>query len=402
MNVDMNKIKDEKVVAEIKAINTKIIKILKENKDNILNEFYIAYCHYISDRHPDEKKRDIKYLLKACIPVKNRFSAILDRFISFLKKGSYDLSTSEKDTIYAMKYVVPAHYKELRSHDIVMMTRSFVEIAGNYVSTQLADKGYIISDEHIASCLNPLIYIIFEDLWVSSVVGFRHQYKLIQELLSTITKAQEETSQRLAEEIHNEVLQLLAAIPVKLEIVDGLAEKDIKGWKKEIRNIKSLINDIVDGLRDLSGELCSFWTERKGLAFSIKNFIRRFEMIYKIPVDIVFPKNYKEIREFPGLMLFRVIQEALHNIGKHSKAKKAKIIFKQYEKTLFITVKDNGTGFDLQKILEKSIFDGNLGLIFMKERIKSLKGKMEINSVIGKGTEIKILIPYDSLTGSMD
>ncbi len=400
----MNKIKDEKAPAEIKRIKIKIIKILKENKDNILNDFYIAYCHYISNRHPNEKKREIEYLLKVCIPVKNRFSIILDRFISFLEKGfyDYDLSTSEKDTIYAMKYVVPAHYKELKSHDIIMVTKSFVDITGNYISTRLADKRYIISDERIAGCLNSLIYIIFEDLWVSSVVGFRHQHKLIRELFSNITKAQEETSQRLAEEIHNEVLQLLAAIPVKLEIVDGLAEKDIKGWKKEIRNIKSLINDIVHGLRGLSGELCSFWTERKGLTFSIKNFIRRFEMIYRIPVDIVLPKNYREIRGFPGLMLFRVIQEALHNIGKHSKAKKAKIIFKEYEKNLFISVKDNGSGFDLQKILERSIFDGNLGLIFMKERIKSLKGKMEISSVIGKGTEIKILIPYDSLTGSMD
>jgi|GEM_PF-1323467 len=399
--IDMDNVKDKKDTVEIKTSDTKIISVLKKNKDNILNDFHIAYCHYISDRHPERKKREIKYLLKVCIPVKNRFSIIFDRFISFLKNGYYDLSLSEKDTIYAMKYVVPAHYKELKSHDVIMMVKSFISIAGNYASAQLANKGYIISNERITSCLNSLVYIIFEDLWVSSVVGFRHQHKVIQKLLASITKTQEETSQKLAEEIHNDVLQLLATVPVKLEIIDELVDKDIKDCRKEIKNIKLLINDIASSLRDLSGELCFFWTERKGLSFSMKNFIRRFERVYKMPIDIVFPKNYKEIKGFPGLMLFRIIQEGLYNVGRHSKAKKAKIVLKKYKKALLITIVDNGIGFDLRKIEERSFLNGNLGLVFMKERIKSLKGDIEINSVMGKGTKIKILIPYNSLTGRL-
>jgi len=400
MNKDINNVQDKKTLLnyKLKAINTKIIKIIKKSKNNILDEFYIAYCHYISNKHLDERKKNIEYLLNVCVPVRNRFSYILDRFVSFLKKGSYDLSVSEQDTVYAMKYVVPAHYDELKSHNIIIMTKSFVDIVRKYISIQLSANGYFISNEHIMSRLNNLVYIIFEDLWVSSVVGFRHQHRVIQKLLSSITESQERTSQRLAEEIHNEVLQLLATVPVKLEIIDGLVEKDIKSTKKEIQHTKSLINNIVSSLRDLSGELSFFWTERKGLIFSVKNFIRRFEIIYKIPVNILLPNNFKEINGFQGLILFRVIQEALYNIGKHSKAKKAKIIFKKCDGMLLITIEDNGTGFNLQKTLEGAFFNDNLGLVFMKEKIKSLKGKIEIRSLIGKGTKIKIFIPYNSLT----
>jgi len=399
MNSDMNNVKD-KTFAETKAsIDSVIIKILKENKDNVLDEFYIAYSQYISNRHPEEKKRDINYLLSACIPVKNRFSAIFDRFISFLTDGFYDLSISEHDTMYAIKYVVPAHYKDLKSHDIIMMTKSFICITERCLLTQLAQKRYAISNQYISNCLNPLIYIIFEDLWISSVVGFRHQHKIIRNLLSSITKAQEETSQKLAEEIHNEVLQLLATVPVKLEIIDELVEKDVGECRREIRDIKLLIDDIVNSLRDLSGELCFFWTERKGLSFSIKNFTRRFERIYGIPVALDLPKDYKEIKGFPGLMLFRVVQEGLYNIGKHSRAERATISLKRYKRTLLITIDDNGAGFELQRVLERSLFDGNLGLALMKERIKSLKGNIEIKSVIGVGTKLMIRIPYSSLTG---
>lgn len=103
MNSDMKTIKDKTSAGEKASMKSVTISVLKQNKDPVLHEFYMAYSHYISNRYPDGKKRQISYLSSARIPVKNNFSAILDRFISFLKDGFYNLSIGEQHDVQGGK-----------------------------------------------------------------------------------------------------------------------------------------------------------------------------------------------------------------------------------------------------------------------------------------------------------
>ena len=110
------------------------------------------------------------------------------------------------------------------------------------------------------------------------------------------------------------------------------------------------------------------------------------ELDYEIdPIDNIFPKNSE-------INVYRIVQECLNNVIKHSESSEATIVIKITDKEVLITITDNGKGFDPNK--SKS---SGLGLVGLNERTKFIGGKLTIKSAIGMGTEIKIILPIVKL-----
>ena len=213
-------------------LKERIAAILDRNRAVILSGYYDQYCDYIS--RIDARKRDAELLKEVCTPVKKRFSFILDRFIETLsgENGDYRLDETENDLEYASRFVLPGKDRDVSSHEIVKETRAFVDVATKHVLDEVNSSNSSVLPETIANIMNGLTYIVFEDLWVSSVLGFRSQQIVIQQLLSKLMKVQEEERQNFWREIHDTVLQVLAIVPLKLEIIEELSKENSASMKR--------------------------------------------------------------------------------------------------------------------------------------------------------------------------
>lgn len=375
-------------------LKARVAEILENNRKKILDQYYDEYCSYIS--LIDRKGRGIEQIREICAPVRKRFSIILDRFIGLLKANDseYSLKESEKDEEYALRFVVPGRHEELNSHGIIKLTEPFYNIATQVVLDELKDTEYPSSGEDVVRLMNKLILIIVEDLWVGSVVGFRFQHSTIQQLLYKLMVTQEEERQRLWREIHDEFLQILAVIPLKIELIEKLVERDDPlSMQKELNLVKAIAKRTIKEIRGFGHSYNLFWTDSKGLSFSLKGFTRLLKQRFGIDVSVDIDRRIRGIKGFLGITLFRILQEGLYNIGKHSRASLAKVSIAVIANELLAVIEDNGIGFDAKEIRRKVKASQHLGLAFMQERVEILNGTLRIDSVKGIGTKIIIRIP---------
>jgi signal transduction histidine kinase len=381
-------------------LKERIAAILDRNRAVILSGYYDQYCDYIS--RIDARKRDAELLKEVCTPVKKRFSFILDRFIETLsgENGDYRLDETENDLEYASRFVLPGKDRDVSSHEIVKETRAFVDVATKHVLDEVNSSNSSVLPETIANIMNGLTYIVFEDLWVSSVLGFRSQQIVIQQLLSKLMKVQEEERQNFWREIHDTVLQVLAIVPLKLEIIEELSKENSASMKKELDLLKQWLYTTTQNMRDVCHGFNLFWVERKGLLFSLQSFVKFFEKEFQLPVVLDVPMKGGNIKGFPGVTLFRIIQEALFNAGRHSKATYARVKISASPKEIVTVVEDNGTGFVVQRTSRNSLAFKRYGLAFMKERAKVLKGSLRIDSDRNAGTKITLRVPSSSFSRS--
>jgi signal transduction histidine kinase len=374
-----------------------LIEIIQDQRGSILDEYYDAFCRRVLLY--DRKKRGLDALKEVCLPVKARFSTILDRFIAVLNNKEfeygYNLQESEQEAEYVLRFVVaPGQHHRLEEHDIIKNTEEFVDI----VAKALFNSADPLVKEHgkeVETMLSKLIYITFEDLWVASVVGFRSQQGVIRKLLSKLMKVQEEERQNFWRDVHDDFLQVLAITMVKLETIEELAQKNVEVMKGEVERLRKLINGSTQRLRSLCQGFNLSWFERRGLTFSLRAFIKVFEEQFGIPVKLLTRTGGEQITGFQGVTLLRIVQEALYNMGKHSKARSGKVTLRVAEGQFHLLIEDDGIGFDVKETFKENIQFGHLGLVFMKERLRLLNGSFEVTSVKGKGTRIAARVPLD-------
>jgi signal transduction histidine kinase len=95
------------------------------------------------------------------------------------------------------------------------------------------------------------------------------------------------------------------------------------------------------------------------------------------------------------IVIYRIFQEILTNIGKHAQATRIEIVIKKTEQGVHFSVKDNGTGVDMKKILARTANSRGIGLGSMEERVRMLDGTLQLWSEEGKGTKISFVLPID-------
>ncbi|AGC68537.1 sensor protein DegS [Thermoclostridium stercorarium subsp. stercorarium DSM 8532] len=211
-----------------------------------------------------------------------------------------------------------------------------------------------------------------------------------------VIQAQEEERSRVAREIHDGPAQVLSNVVLKAEICEKLIETDINKAKEELKNLKQIVRESLVDVRRIIYALRPMSLEDIGLIPTLKKYMDKFS--YETGITVNFQKRgiEKEVHDKNvALTIFRVVQEALNNVYKHSGAKHASVIMEFTAIDIVITVSDKGKGFNIQEIkVDKDDNMGGFGLFSMKERIELLDGTMEIKSCPGKGTTIRVVLPY--------
>ena len=214
----------------------------------------------------------------------------------------------------------------------------------------------------------------------------------LRDYVQLATRAQEEERKRISHELHDDTIQALIALSRQL---DALATA--KGLPEDIREklekLWSQADNIVHGVRRLSQDLRPAAIDRLGLLPAIRWLAEESERYSGIKTRLnVIGKEYK-LPEESAIALFRITQEALRNVWKHSGATRAGIIVEFHNRKTRITICDNGKGFKLSGQVGDLARLGKLGLAGMQERVQLIGGSLAVETVPGRGTTISLEAP---------
>ena len=215
--------------------------------------------------------------------------------------------------------------------------------------------------------------------------------KRAEEVLSGMTRklieAQEQERSRIGRELHDDINQRLAMLALELEqLRENPSEVETR-----VQELQKRLGDISDQVQALSHDLHSTKLEYLGVAAGMKSWCKDFAERQKMEIDF----NSDVQRVLPldvGLCLFRVLQEALHNVMKHSGVRRVELQLREDPSEIQLIVSDLGRGFDI----EVAMRGNGLGLTSMRERVRLVNGTIAIDSKPMGGTTIHVRVPFRS------
>ena len=233
---------------------------------------------------------------------------------------------------------------------------------------------------------------------VQDITQRKEHEETIRELYNRLISTQEIERKKIAHKLHDDLGQTLTVMKIGLDQLKSQWPPSSREVLERINGLIELTRKTTETIRTLSYHLRPPVLDDLGLIAAIKSLISEIEKQKDITIEFNAFGFKERLDAEIELTLFRIIEEGLTNIIKHSKASAAKVCLIQSFPKVVGIIEDNGKGFDKEKILGNSVSRKGLGLITIKERIRFFKGSFEINPVPKGGTSIKIEIPLDKVT----
>ncbi len=211
----------------------------------------------------------------------------------------------------------------------------------------------------------------------------------LRDLSARLITAQEEERSRIARELHDDFSQRLALLAVDLErLHDGSVDSQeclADGLESLLRRTKELSSDV----HRLSHQLHPSVLEHIGLVAAIRSFCKEISDQHGIHIELAHHEVPRQLHMDVALCLYRIVQEALRNVIKHSGAQTARVELSGTAEELALQISDDGTGFDL----ERARSSGGLGLLSMRERLRLVGGTISFERAEPAGTRIEVRVP---------
>ena len=212
--------------------------------------------------------------------------------------------------------------------------------------------------------------------------------KEIRNLSRQLISGIEDAQKKLAQDLHDEFGQTLAALHMGVETLWNSMPNEMTGQKKHIDDLILLIEQLGDKIRSISSDLRPDLLDDLGLVPTLEWYIKEFtEQRPDIQIAFHAAGFKKRLASEIELVLYRIFQESFNNIVKHSKAQNVDVILTYSYPKIILMVRDDGVGFNPESR------SGGIGLIGMRERAVSVKGNIDIRSEEGKGSIIRVQLP---------
>jgi PAS domain S-box-containing protein len=216
----------------------------------------------------------------------------------------------------------------------------------------------------------------------------------LRRLSSRLIDAQETERKHISAEIHDSIGGKLTGIKYSLEKAIHDVHHGRAVLEKPLHDTLNIVQDVIEEAQRIIKSLHPSILEDLGILSAIKSYCREFQRIYSgISIRINFIIDENQIPESLKILIYRVMQEALNNIAKHSGAEKAAITLKRRSDRLILEVSDNGQGFEPEAILTSEGSTG-LGIVSMSERTELFGGVLDIETGTGKGTLVRASWPF--------
>jgi signal transduction histidine kinase len=214
----------------------------------------------------------------------------------------------------------------------------------------------------------------------------------LRELSARIMQTQDEERRRIARELHDGAGQLLAALGMEAANVAGESNRLSARAASSLGNIESLVVQMTKDIRTMSHLLYPPLLDEVGLQSALKDYVAGFSARSGIQVSLDFPSMMERLDRDTELQLFRIVQESLTNIHRHSGSKTASIRIAQDDGGLMLDVRDTGKGMPAERLAEIQSKGSGVGFRGMRERVLQLSGTLSIESD-HSGTRIHAMIP---------
>lgn len=210
--------------------------------------------------------------------------------------------------------------------------------------------------------------------------------RALRELGGRLITSQEEERRRVGRELHDNIGQELALLAIQAQRIDSGASDAQGTTKSDVHELHKSIKEVATKVSTLSHRLHSSELEFLGLAIATDRFCRDFAKNYNIDIDYSIKDIPRDLDKGVALCFYRVIQESLQNVTKHSKASSVSFqLIGDGNKKLWLEVRDDGVGFDPKK----APYISGLGLVSMRERMHLIGGTFSIRSKPGQGTRLE-------------
>ena len=224
----------------------------------------------------------------------------------------------------------------------------------------------------------------------------RRSQEQLRKLSRTILDSQENERKLVAQEIHDSISGSLAAIKFALEEkLDSMGQNpspDVISLEKIVSQVDATIKEC----RRVSAHLRPSLLDELGLLPILNWHCREFENLHSgLHIEQQLDAAEDDIPEKLKVVIYRVLQEAMNNIVKHSGATRVSLLLEKQDQRIEFTVADNGRGFDPEKKFAESTITGGFGISGMRDRTLLCDGKFELTSEKGKGTKVHISLPCD-------
>lgn len=212
--------------------------------------------------------------------------------------------------------------------------------------------------------------------------------KALQDLSARLVDVQETERRALSRELHDEVGQALSALLLALgNAANMISPSDNPEVRLQLLDTRRLAERTVAVVRDICLLLRPSMLDDLGLLPALQWQARETTRTTQLHVSVKADASLDDLSDENKTCIYRVVQEALHNVVRHAKAKHAVIQLREDEGALHLTVQDDGQGFSPER--EKGI-----GMLGMEERVKHLNGTFQVHSNPGAGTKIEVRLPY--------
>ncbi|MFQ5880667.1 MAG: response regulator, partial [Dehalococcoidia bacterium] len=286
----------------------------------------------------------------------------------------------------------PAHHPPMRSFlGVPIMSEG--RVFGNlYLTEKLGAEEFSEEDEVLATSLASQAALAIENARLYESVA--KERERLQGLAGRLLDTQEEERRRVAYDIHDGLGQLITAAGMHLEAFRGdRTQVEANEVEEELGKGSRCLQDAIAEMRRIVSELRPSLLEDLGLTEAARHYLE--EMGSRMGWQVQFQEEISGLRLEPVVetALFRIVQEALANAGKHAKAERVRISLNKEDDQLVLEIRDWGAGFDVERVLAQSARGEHVGLLSMRERAQLVGATCSIKSAVGQGTTVTVRVP---------
>ena len=316
------------------------------------------------------------------------------RFLAEVSSAVEDLSEDKLQQAYAQVSYLQEEVEKLRSQALDVSK----EIKSNK-QKQLAYINKIKKAANLAHHLQEVTNYLGNQML--EILGEIKDLRYRQLQSEYIIYGQEEERLRLARDIHDGPAQSIAGISFKAEFCKKLIDQDPIRCKQELSLLTDMVRETLGDVRNIIFDLRPMSIDDLGLTPTLKNYVEKIKKEKEIDLQLKITGRVVRLASHLEVGIYRIVQEAVSNVLRHSKATYACIEITYTNEQIWVRIIDNGEGFEVDKIAS-----GHYGLLGMRERAKLFTGDLDITSESGKGTTIRLVINTENyilkVTGSTD
>jgi signal transduction histidine kinase len=218
----------------------------------------------------------------------------------------------------------------------------------------------------------------------------------LRELSARLLQLQDDERRRIARELHDSVGQMLVALTMNLSAVRLDVER-LSKTANALADSENLVQEMSSEVRTISHLLHPPLLDEAGLLSALRWYVEGFVRRSRINVDLDLPDNFDRLPRESETAIFRVVQECLTNIHRHSGSPVAKIHLRQRDQEVLVEIEDKGKGIPSEKVEEMATAGApGVGIRGMRERLRQLGGSLDVNSNKG-GTIIRVRLPISDI-----